>query len=414
MKRHNVLLLIPNLGLGGAQRVFNDHSTELAKQYHITGAVFNLGGDDKYENQNDVINLNVDGGGSSFHKLQNFYHRIIRLRNIKLQQSVEVCISHLEGADYVNLLSKGKEKTILCIHGSKMHDRNIKGLLGWIRLRILIPLLYRQASCIVTVSKGICTELVGELGLPAHKVRVINNFFDDKKIRQQASITPPAPYAEVLVSYPILATAGRLASEKNIIALLEVFALVRQHVPQCKLLLVGQGEQYQAILERCRILQLATHLPEQSIEVAQNAAVLLTGFQSNPHMFIARSTVFVLPSLNEGFPMALGEAMVCGRPVVAADCPTGPREILAPATTTPAMPIRLAERATYGVLMPILHHPDTLAADQLVWAETLCKLLNNPVEREQLSQLATQRMEAFTRDKILRQWVDVIEEVLVQ
>ena len=44
MLNDNLLLLIPNLGVGGAQRVFHDHSVELAKHYLVTESFFNLDG----------------------------------------------------------------------------------------------------------------------------------------------------------------------------------------------------------------------------------------------------------------------------------------------------------------------------------------------------------------------------------
>ena len=123
----NLLLLISNLGLGGAQRVFHDHSVELAKHYAVTEAVFNLDGGDMYPSGNEVRSLEVAGGGSPVEKIRNFGRRIGRLRTLKRRLHTDVCVSHLEGADYVNLLSKGPEKVVLCIHGSKLHDGNITG-----------------------------------------------------------------------------------------------------------------------------------------------------------------------------------------------------------------------------------------------------------------------------------------------
>ncbi|MFC7670061.1 hypothetical protein ACFQT0_23840 [Hymenobacter humi] len=60
-------------------------------------------------------------------KLQNFQRRISGLRQLRERLRPAVVISHLEGADYVNLLSGGPGKTILCVHGSKLHDANIRG-----------------------------------------------------------------------------------------------------------------------------------------------------------------------------------------------------------------------------------------------------------------------------------------------
>ena len=410
-ERPALLLLIPNLGLGGAQRVFTDHARLLAGPYRVTECVFNLDLAQGYETSNELYDLGVPGGGGPLAKIDHFIRRCQLLRQLKKARRVAISISHLEGADYVNLLSGAGERRVLCVHGSKLHDRNIRGGWGWVRRRLLIPLLYRQAARIVTVSAGIRAELVEGLGLPASKVQVINNFFDDESIRQQAALVPPAPYAEILAAYPVLATAGRLAPEKNLLALLQVFAQVRQRVPACKLLLVGQGEQRPALLARCQALKLVVYEPWQQVELAHTAAVLFAGYQSQPHAFIARATIFVLPSLNEGFPMALGEAMVCGLPVVAADCPTGPREMLAPATSPPKRPLRQAEMAAHGVLLPVISNPATVVADEQVWIDTLVQLLADADGRHVLGEQAKWRMRAFTKVKIAREWLTLLEKL---
>lgn len=406
-----LLLLIPNLGLGGAQRVFHDHSVELAKHYTVTEAVFNLEGGNMYPSGNPLISLDVAGGGSPLDKLRNFGRRISRLRALKQEQRVAVSISHLEGADYVNLLSKGAEKVILCIHGSKLHDQNITGLVGWLRKRVLMPALYNRADKIVTVSRDINAELINGFGVKPDKLLTINNFFEVAKIEALSHAPLSAQEAAVYAAGPVLVTSGRLTIQKNQAPLLDVFAQVRQQHPTVRLVFVGDGELREELTAHARKLGLRVFAAWESPVLTPDYDVFFLGLQQNPFKYLRPATAFVFPSAWEGFPMALGEAMICGMPVLSADCPTGPREILAPATATPAQPLRHLEAGPYGLLLPMLTTPATLAADQAVWTQALSELLSDPAQRVHLGQQARQRMEAFTRERIFSQWLNLVEEV---
>ncbi|RFP66719.1 glycosyltransferase [Hymenobacter lapidiphilus] len=409
----NLLLLISNLGLGGAQRVFHDHSVELAKYYVVTEAVFNLDGGDMYPSGNEVRSLEVAGGGSPLDKIRNFGRRIGRLRALKRRLHTDVCVSHLEGADYVNLLSKGPEKVVLCIHGSKLHDGNITGLVGWLRKKVLMPGLYNRADKIVTVSRDINPELIEGFGVKPEKLVTINNFFEVAQIEEK-SREPLTPQEQAVYdSAPVLVTSGRLTIQKNQAPLLDSLAALIKRRP-AKLVFVGDGELRDDLTRHARQLGLRVYEAWSGELLTTEFDVYFLGLQQNPFKYIRPASLFVFPSAWEGFPMALGEAMICGVPAVTTDCPTGPREILAPSTTTPSTAIRAAERAEFGMLMPMLNQPASLAADQQVWTETLDQLLGDAAERERLGKLASQRMQDFTREKIFRQWVAVLEDVLAK
>src|SRR3954463_2896904 len=104
--RHKLLLLITNFGPGGAQRAFYDQSIYLKDRYDVSEAVF-----DKdelpllYPTGNPLYSLDVKGGNSVREKLANFRQRARKLRDLIAQKNVELCISHMDGANWVNVLS---------------------------------------------------------------------------------------------------------------------------------------------------------------------------------------------------------------------------------------------------------------------------------------------------------------------
>ena len=406
-----ILLLIPNLGLGGAQRVFHDHSVELGNHYAVTEAVFNTDGGDLYPSGNPVVSLEVGGGGGALAKLQNFWRRISGLRRLRERLQPLVVISHLEGADYVNLLSGGPGKTILCVHGSKLHDANIRGPIGWLRKKVLIPALYNRADRIVTVSRDIIPELVEGFGVQRSKLLAINNFFEVAQIEAKSHEPLSAAEVALYATAPVLVTSGRLTLQKNQAPLLDIFAAVLRQQP-AKLVFVGDGELREPLLSRARTLGLRVFAAWEENPLTSDYDVYFLGLQQNPFKYLRPATAFVFPSAWEGFPMALGEAMVCGLPVLSTDCPTGPREMLAPDTAAPAALLRRAETGAYGMLLPMLNQPATLASDRAEWTAALTALLANAPEQARLGQLAVQRMHDFTRERIFGQWVELIDQIV--
>ena len=128
----DILMLIPNLGVGGAQRVFRDHSRMLGERYRVIDVAFNDEGGVAYPSGHPLLTLDV-GGGGAVDKLRNLRRRVAALRRIKRDSGAHLCISHMPGADYVNLLSKGSERTIAVVHGSKRGDRLVGGLSGLVQ-----------------------------------------------------------------------------------------------------------------------------------------------------------------------------------------------------------------------------------------------------------------------------------------
>ncbi|MBU6122869.1 glycosyltransferase [Hymenobacter siberiensis] len=410
--RPRLLIVIPNRGMGGAQRAFHDHSVELGKYYQVTEVIFNEDEADMYPSGNPVRSLGVPGGGSPIAKIQNFWLRVKRLRELKVELKCDIAVSHLEGADYVNLLSKGREKAVVLIQGSKVHDRNISGTVGWLRKTILMPWLYQRADKMVTVSRDIIPEMTDKFGVPRHKLSAINNSFEVESVRARSMEPLDDAIVAVYATGPILVTSGRLAIQKNQAPLLDIFAglLKRQ---SAKLVFIGDGELRTSLVMHAFGLGLRVYQSwNEEEQLTPDYDVYFVGLQDNPFKYIQPAQLFVFPSGWEGFPLALGEAMTCGVACVTTDCPTGPREMLAPDSNAPTVPLRKAEWTKFGVLMPMLTEPESLSADIACWVNTLDQLLSDANARQRLGQAAQLRANDFTHQRIFAQWKELLDELL--
>lgn len=196
---------------------------------------------------------------------------------------------------------------------------------------------YRSADALVACSRGMADDLAVYSGVPRERIDVIPNASIGPDLRILARHPLDHPWFQPGAP-PVVLGVGRMDEPKDFPLLLEAFAAVRRE-RAIRLVVVGEGPQRDRVAARA-----------EELGVAEDVALL--GFDPNPYRFMARADVFVLASQCEGLPGVLIEALACGAPVVATDCPTGPREIL--------------EDGRLGVLTPV---GDTAAlADAIVHA----------------------------------------------
>jgi glycosyltransferase involved in cell wall biosynthesis len=108
---------------------------------------------------------------------------------------------------------------------------------------------------------------------------------------------------------------GRLIAQKGFDLLIKAFKLISEENPDWNLLIVGEGQDKDYLLELIYANSLTSRItigqPEKNIQE-----------------FLIESSIFALPSRYEGFGLVLTEAMECGVPSVAFNCECGPSEIL--------------------------------------------------------------------------------------
>jgi glycosyltransferase involved in cell wall biosynthesis len=404
-----ILILIPNLGAGGAQKVFRGQLHMLSSEFRfVTGCVFNWKGAFESDSQLHITSLDVDAGKNVFSKAWMFVQRIRRLRALKKKLQITHCISHLEGADYVNLLSPVGDHRICWIHGSKFHDANIAGFLGVIRRKILMPLLYPKAARIVTVSKGISEEFNRFVKHTAKcKVQVIYNGFhlsDTVDDQEQVSGLKENP---IFRDNPVIISHCRLSRQKNLKSLLKIHRTLLNSKPHTKLVIVGDGELFDELLKYCNSLGLATWTWKQQKDVDARSDVYFIGYQSNPFPYLRQASLFAMTSDWEGFPLALCEAMACGLPVITADCFTGPREIIAPELLGP-QPVQSPVETEYGLLMPMANEEQ---ASSDLWAKCISQMMDDKYSNDNKRAIRLDRIKQFDQAKTNYQTISLLRNL---
>jgi CDP-glycerol glycerophosphotransferase len=180
------------------------------------------------------------------------------------------------------------------------------------------PTLARVFACyadfdyLVSVSEAACVinreSLAERYALPEEKFVWCHNLLSPVRTCEQAAQPLDADIADWLGDNPCFTAIGRLSPEKGLDRVIRAFAAMRREYPQTRLVIAGDGP-------------LKSELHHLADILGQSEHILFAGYRGNPFPLLKRADCLVFSSLHEGQPMILLEAMLLGRPVVAADIP---------------------------------------------------------------------------------------------
>jgi sugar transferase (PEP-CTERM/EpsH1 system associated) len=167
--------------------------------------------------------------------------------------------------------------------------------------RRLVPFVDR----FIPVSEDLNRWLGDVVRIPAAKTLFIKNGVDTEKYAPGAAPAADAPFQAGDI---VIGTVARVQDVKNHRALVDAFAQLRARLPELaprlKLAIVGDGPLLPAV--RAQVLELGLA-----------DSVWLPGARADIAAILRTFSVFALPSLAEGTPVSMLEAMACGLPVVA-------------------------------------------------------------------------------------------------
>lgn len=366
LKKLHVLFFTASLGGGGAEKHLLRLVNHLDRQkFTCSVAIANPGGTYEAELAKDVkfYALNPKNVKSSTLRM---IRALLPLRRIIKHEQPDILCTVMDHASTVGILAssglKPKPKITLSIQNPPSLNYShpwhpVHRLILW-----LLPRLYPQADQVIALSHGVAADIASLVPEVRDRTQVIYNAGVDTQVSAMASqavLNPSLP-----PDIPLLVACGRLHEQKDYPCLLEALVEVRKKVP-AHLWIVGEGKLRQRLEEKIEQYQLTD-------------CVRLIGFQTNPYQYMARANVFVLSSIFEGFGNVIVEAMACGTPVVATDCPYGPGEIISDGIN--------------GILVPPTN-PKALAAGIL-------KVLTNESLKQHLSKQGLIRAQDFDAQTI--------------
>lgn len=260
---------------------------------------------------------------------------------------------------------KDGSKKVLELHFNKFFrlQYNRKGLLGWIdrwRTKQDERLVRKFDKFVVLTQED--RGYWGEL----HNIEVIPN----------AAMFLGDAYSDV--SYKRIIAVGRLDYQKGFDRLVEAWAWVQQtnKFSDWQLDIFGQGE-WQEMLQRMieeRKLGETAHINRPTSQIGEE---------------YARSSMLVMSSHYEGFPMVMIEAMACGLPVVSFDYKCGPKDII--------------QDGINGLLVK--------GGDIEGLANAMMRLMENEEERKAMGRNARRVTETYSEASVMKRWMELFSNV---
>lgn len=305
--RPDVAMLVPSLAGGGAERCTVNLAAELLDQGLAVDIVANRATGPfraHVPEQAHVVDLATDHVRATIPGLVGYLRR-------RRPDAVLSSLTHLNvAAILARAASRTRPRLVVWEHNTL--SQVVARTTSWRERRYprVAHHLYPWADAIVAVSAGVRDDLVRTARL-SDPVHVLPNPVVTASLFEQASEPPERGWPDD--GRPVLVAVGRLTHQKDVPTLLAALARVD---PAVHLLVLGDGP------DRAALERLATSL-------GVDGRVDFLGFVANPYAYIARATALVSSSRFEGMPTVLVEALALGRPVVATDCPSGPRELLA-------------------------------------------------------------------------------------
>ena len=220
---------------------------------------------------------------------------IRRLRSYLREEGIEVLHAHgYKARLFAWRAARGLPVRLATTCHGFVHDTLALKLYDWMDRWTL-----RRFPRVAAVSDDMSRQLRG-YGVPSAALSIIANGVDLDRFRD----APPTLRAELSPPGPLLGAVGRLSAEKGLDGLLRAAAALAAHFPELRLALVGDGPL------RGELEQLASKLG-----IADR--VTFTGRREDMPGVYASLDALLLPSLDEGLPMVVLEAMAAGRPVIA-------------------------------------------------------------------------------------------------
>ncbi len=366
MKRIHLLLVIDSLRKGGAEKQFVQLTNSLDRKKFKVSVCLTT---DKGVLLEDLEKNNLH----TFHsftkkKPRDIFSLAFQLKKLITELKPDIVHTWLPYSNLLHALALGS-RSYRTITGVRVSPKMYQGK-GWKKQLIkkwTFDWPNQKSNLILANSRNVLNELKAQSYL-LEKLAYVGNGIDQKELQKRAQVKSTCPW-EKNKSELILLSAGRLEKQKGFTYLLEAMTKLPH-----KLYLVGEGSQRPLLEAQIKQNKLENH-------------VHLLGFRSDLAFLIDQADIFILPSLYEGMPNVIMEAMVLKKTIIATAV-DGTEELI--------------ENDKEGILVPPMN-PEALAL-------AIKELAQDSEKRKELGEKAQEKIARFDVKFICQEYERVYQE----
>ena len=290
-----ILMIIPSLGSGGAERVLSSLANDWVKRKKcdIELAIL-MDSKDFYTIDKNIKVHRIGYIPGSSNKVLGIFNLALNLRKLIKDIKPDVCFSFIRESNIVTLISTLGVPTKVVISERDSPKAQVSKFYNYLR-KLLYPL---------------CNGLIVQT----------NDYreFITKSVGNINQVVIPNPVRDIDINRynreKIIISVGRLIPVKGHKYLIDAFSKCKSN-QDWKLVILGEGA-------------LRQDLEQQINKLNLQDKVVLVGAVHNVDDWLRKSSIFAFTSLSEGFPNALAEGMSASLPCVSFNCITGPKDLI--------------------------------------------------------------------------------------
>lgn len=326
--------------------------------------------------------------------------RVYKYSKFKSIHKTDITYSFGDTANIINILSFGKDRKITSIRGYKRVKTGEKISEKFIT-KPISKFIANKSEKIVSVSELISYSISHHYNISREKVITSYNGYDINNIINKSKESIEKEVSDFIREKQVVISAGTFRHEKGYWHLIKSFYELKKINPNAVLLILGEDYNGE---------KLKSDLLTKELQIEES--IMFLGYKKNPYKYFNVADIYFLSSVFEGFPNAMVEAMACGLPIIASDCPSGPREILEPS-------LSLREQlldpifGEFGCLIPQFDEKEDYQATKIQSshkeaAKIISELLTNQQLNKHYKNQSLSRANQFSYESWLAKQIEIL------